>query len=427
MGLFDKTNHRNSSLNRLEMNTILSEFNRSLTLIADKTLLIDNFASRIRQIVPAEKIYVFLYSENSGYYIPEGSVKPPLFEGKTITFSAHGKLFNWLSVNESTLSLTKQPDVLRYFDQHEQDRLMLLKAELVYPLKVMNQISGAVFLSGKTDNQPYTNDELTLLSLLFDQAAFAIEHAILYEQQKERVTKMYRADRLAVLGELAAGAAHEIRNPLTAIRSSIQYLARDIKDQAKSEMMNEVIAEVDRINKIVQGLLSFARPSDLNISQVNMEEFIMQSLSLLSATLRKMRIETEFRFTASNPFLMADKEQLRQIMLNVFMNSLDAMKDNHDESPRILTLTLENSVAKGSSPSWLILAVKDTGCGIPEENIEKIFNPFYTTKTDGTGLGLAICYGFIHRHNGEIEVKSKPGEGTTLIIKLPQTLTKEKH
>lgn len=424
MRLLHKLGFRKTEGNPMGMNAILSEFNRSLTLIADKTLLIDNFTSRIRQIMHAESVFVFLFNENTGCYTPEGSLKPAAYHHQPVNFNAHGKLFNWLSVNEATLVLPKQSDVLHYLDQTEQVRLHHLKTELIYPLKVMNQISGAVFLGGRTDKLPYSSDNLVLLSLLFDQAAFAIEHAILYEQQKERVTKMYRADRLAVLGELAAGAAHEIRNPLTAIRSTIQYMARDVQDPVRSEMLVEVISEVDRINKILQGLLSFARPSEINTTLINLEEFLMQSLSLLGATLKNRQIETEFSFIAPDPMVMADREQLRQILLNVLMNSLDAMQNNDATKPRILTLKLENSVQKTNSQPMLILSVSDTGCGIPEENIEKIFHPFYTTKTEGTGLGLAICYGFIRRHNGEIEVKSKPNEGTTLIIRLPQSLTK---
>lgn len=424
MDLFQKMGFRKKGNNPAGLNAILSEFNRSLTLIADKQLLIDNFTARIRQIMHAEDVFVFLFNENSGCYTPEGSLVPEPYNHQPVNFNAHGKLFNWLSVNETTLVLPDQTDVLQYFDQPEQARLHHLKTVLIYPLKVMNQISGAVFLGGRTDKLPYSADNLIMLSLLFDQAAFAIEHAILYEQQKERVTKMYRADRLAVLGELAAGAAHEIRNPLTAIRSTIQYLARDVQDPVRSEMLVEVISEVDRINKILQGLLSFARPSDLNSSLINLEEFLMQSLSLLSATLKQRHIETEFSFVAADPSVMADREQLRQILLNVLMNSLDAMENNEPTRPRILTLRLENSVPKSQTQPMLVLSVTDTGCGIPEENIEKIFHPFYTTKSEGTGLGLAICYGFIRRHNGEIEVRSKPGEGTTLIIRLPQSPTK---
>ncbi|HAQ64515.1 MAG TPA: histidine kinase [Bacteroidales bacterium] len=403
-----------------EIKTVLSEFNRSLTLIADKSLLINNLTSRIKQLVPVERVFVFLFSEGSGCYIPEEATQPEPVDSQPITFNAHGKLFNWLSVNELPLLISIQHDVLEYLDPHEQRKLMQMESDLIYPLKVMNQISGAVFLGKRTDGLTYDKDDLATLSLLFNQAAFAIEHAILYEQQKERITKMYRADRLAVLGELAAGAAHEIRNPLTAIRSTIQYLARDIKDPEKGEMMAEVITEVDRINKIVQGLLSFARTSDLNATLINIEEFIMQLVSLLSSTLQTMHIETEFRFLASNPTINADREQLRQILLNVFMNSIDAMKKPDPSKSRLLTIKTENTLAKNNSVPMLALIIQDTGCGIPDENIEMIFNPFYTTKSEGTGLGLAICYGFVRGHNGEIEVQSEPGVGTSLTIKLPQ-------
>lgn len=165
-------------------------------------------------------------------------------------------------MNERSLLLSQNPDIADYFTAEEREKLEQLQAELIYPLKVMNKVSGVIMLGKKTDRTGFTENELGLLSLLFNQAAFAIEHASLYEIQSERIKKMYRTDRLATLGELAAGAAHEIRNPLTAIRSTIQYLSKDFSaDPVKSEMATELISEVERINKIVQGLLSFARPS----------------------------------------------------------------------------------------------------------------------------------------------------------------------
>ena len=281
----------------------------------------------------------------------------------------------------------------------------------------------AIFLGKKTDGAPFTEQELNLLSILINQATFAIEHASLYEQQTERLKKMYRTDRLATLGELAAGAAHEIRNPLTAIRSTIQYLSKDFSaDPVKSEMVTELISEVERINKIVQGLLSFARPSDLNTSDINIEQLINQTLLLVTNTLRKQNVEVEFEYFTDNTTIQGDAEQLKQVFLNIILNAVEAMGKNPPERSRTLIISIEKGTPINTHSRYLIISFEDSGKGIEQKNIENVFNPFFTTKEEGTGLGLAICYGIINRHEGEIEVKSVPDKGTCINIKLPQRI-----
>ena len=287
----------------------------------------------------------------------------------------------------------------------------------------MNQTNGTIFIGKKNDGTRFPEQELNLLSILINQANFAIEHASLYEIQTERLKKMYRTDRLATLGELAAGAAHEIRNPLTAIRSTIQYLSKDFSsDPAKSEMMTELISEVERINKIVQGLLSFARPSALDTSEVNIEQLINQTLLLVTNTLRKQNIEVEFEYFTDNTTIQADAEQLKQVFLNIILNAVEAMNRNTPDRSRTLIISIEKGAPINPHSRYLIISFEDTGRGIEQKDIENVFNPFFTTKEEGTGLGLAICYGIINRHEGEIEVKSTPGKGTCMNVKLPQRI-----
>jgi signal transduction histidine kinase len=288
----------------------------------------------------------------------------------------------------------------------------------------MNQISRTIFVSRKTDGMPFTGQELALFSLVLDQAAFAIEHASLYEIQTERVKRMYRTDRLATLGELAAGAAHEIRNPLTAIRSTIQYLGRDFaNDPVKQEMVTELIAETERINKIVQGLLSFAKPSELHVTETDVEKLINQALFLLNTLLGKNRIDVQFEYFADNTKIQGDSEQLKQVFINILLNAIEAMSKNAPQQERTLIISIEKGAAINPYSHYLIISFEDTGEGIGEKEIENVFDPFFTTKEEGTGLGLAISYGIVNRHEGEIEVKSTPGKGTSFIVKLPQQYT----
>ena len=397
---------------------LLSEFNRSLTLIVDKSLLIGNIVAKVKQICPVESVYIFLLDENTGKFKLQNEAK-----NKPVTLTNRSRLISWLSVNEKHLIISRHPDIVSYFPPEEQEIIRQLGAELIFPLKIMNQINGTIFLGKKTDGAPFTEQELNLLSILINQATFAIEHASLYEQQTERLKKMYRTDRLATLGELAAGAAHEIRNPLTAIRSTIQYLSKDFSaDPVKSEMVTELISEVERINKIVQGLLSFARPSDLNTSDINIEQLINQTLLLVTNTLRKQNVEVEFEYFTDNTTIQGDAEQLKQVFLNIILNAVEAMGKNPPERSRTLIISIEKGTPINTHSRYLIISFEDSGKGIEQKNIENVFNPFFTTKEEGTGLGLAICYGIINRHEGENEVKSVPDKGTCINIKLPQRI-----
>lgn len=400
----------------VELKQLLSEFNRSLMLIADKQLLISNFLSKVNQITPVQGIFLFLPDENTEKYKMQG------LEDKNVSyFMGRGKLVNWLAVNERPLVVSESSSLLSYFSEEERKLLSRLNAELVCPLNVMNRISGILVMGKKVNGKEFDKKELELLSLLLGQAAFAIEHASLYEIQRDRLKRMYRTDRLAVLGELAAGAAHEIKNPLTSIRSTIQYLSNDFDvGSEKGQMMHELLNETERINKIVQGLLSFARPSELNSMEINLEQLINQTLLLVNNTLKKQRIEVEFEYFTEQTTIMGDAEQLKQVCLNIILNAVEAMKENDESHPRTLYISMEEGTLIDVRSRYLLISFEDTGKGIDEEDIENVFNPFFTTKEEGTGLGLAICFGIINRHKGELEVRSTLGKGTCFTIKLPQ-------
>ena len=404
-----------------DLSQMLSEFNRSLMLIADKSLLIDNFMSKIKQLFRVDSVYVFILDESTGKYKLQNPDETP-FRGQGVTFYSKDRLIHWLAVNDKELIVSKNREIIDYLFPEEQEKLIQLDIELIYPLKVMNHISGTVFLGKKADGTAFEKEEIELLSLIFNQAAFAIEHASLYELQQDRIRKMYRTDRLATLGELAAGAAHEIRNPLTSIRSTIQYLSKDFgNDPDKMEMISEIVNETERINKILQGLLSFARPSKLNVSEINLESLINQVLMLINSSIRKHRIDVQFEYFVENTSIQGDAEQLKQVFLNILLNAIDAMSENRENKVRSLIISIENGMAIDIGKHYIVINIEDSGKGIETHDLENIFNPFFTTKEEGTGLGLAISYGIINSHEGEIEVSSEIGKGSCVRIKLPQT------
>jgi signal transduction histidine kinase len=387
----------------------LKEFNRSISIITDKDLLINNILSKLKYITKAENIHLFLFNPDINRY--EFYISSNYTQGITsIKLTPISHIIKWLLINEKPMFLSKY---LFPLEEDEKELFDNLHVKVLFPLNVLGKLNGVLFVCGNIKTEGEIKESIDLISITIDQAAMAFENALLYEQQKDRLKKMYRADQLSVLGQLAAGAAHEIRNPLTIIRSTIQFLKDEVKNK---EMVSELIEEVDRINAIIQGLLNFAKPAELNVEKISLETIITQSISLARTT-AKNKIDIKFISNCKNSDIRADASQLKQVFLNLFLNSIDAISDKDNGFIDII-LDIHNQNEKGIN--FLIVKIKDNGCGIPAENIEKLFIPFFTTKTNGTGLGLSICYGIINRHGGEIEIHSKENLGTTINIKLPQ-------
>ncbi len=225
---------------------------------------------------------------------------------------------------------------------------------------------------------------------------------------KDLHEKVRRSERLASLGRLAAGVAHEIRNPLSSIRGFAQYFLKRFKGQEEEQSYAAVmVQEVDRLNRVITELLDFARPKVPQRESHLLPEIIDYTLQLLNDELKKRRIEVEKYYEANLPRALVDRDQLSQAFLNLLLNSIESM----DQGGKI-RLTLK----KGISPKTVEVIIEDSGRGIPEEDLEKVFEPFFSTKRKGTGLGLAIVHQIIESHGGEIRVKSALGKGTAFSI-----------
>lgn len=400
----------------------LAEFSKSLTLIADLEQLKDNVVGKIREITGVRTVRIFLLNpELSRFELAEERGAASGEPGGYI--APDGPLARWFAVNETWLEVRENPEVVAFFSERERNVLREMDISRVFPLFVMNRVTGLVCLGPKDHEERPDAGEIELLNTLLGQAAFAFENAWLSEQQKARLRKMYRADRLATLGQLAAGAAHEIRNPLTSIRSTIQYLLRDLPDDGKRELVRDLLEEVDRINGIIEGLLSFARPSEPKWERCDLCQVLEQTVNLVSTTAGKRGVEVRLDFHAPERMLRADPSQLKQVFLNIIMNAIQAMEEGGVLS---IAVEMKQSGEYGSSGGGMFrLAFRDTGTGIPKQELEHVFDPFFTTKRDGTGLGLSISYGIIHQHGGEIEIESETagespeGHGTTVKVLLP--------
>jgi signal transduction histidine kinase len=307
-------------------------------------------------------------------------------------------------------------EVIRFLSEKERDLLNKTNIVLVVPFIVVNRLTGALFVSKKSTGQGYNKFEIETLLKLSSQVALALEHSLLYQFQEDRIKKILHTDKLATIGEIAAGIAHEIRNPLTSIRSTVQYLKNDIPSE-KQKLIRGVIEEVDRIDQIIKGLLSFSRTSELKMDKVNIIEILDQTLLLLESEMQKNKIQIEKNCKVSNTIIMGDASQLKQVFLNVLLNSFQAISADGKIQINLNDETDQDSIHRKND--LLCIKIKDNGKGIHENELNKVFDPFYTTKETGTGLGLSISYGIIKKHGGEIEIDSKtepPDNGTTVTI-----------
>lgn len=232
--------------------------------------------------------------------------------------------------------------------------------------------------------------------------------------------QLRRADRLAAVGGLAAGIAHEIRNPLGSIRGLVQLLQEGLQStDKKSTYAGVIVKEVDRLNKVVEELLSFARPDDSelesNFTKQDINQIIEQTLQLTKHDTKSVDIKIIKNFSDDLPLLAADAKKLQQAFLNLIFNAKAAMKEGG-------TLTISTSYKKENG--MVEVKFEDTGSGIEPKILNKIFDPFYTTKKTGTGLGLTITHQIITAHEGKIDVRSILGQGTTFIVNF-FTKTKE--
>lgn len=234
------------------------------------------------------------------------------------------------------------------------------------------------------------------------RGAIAISHDITeYEKMKEEISKI---DRLSLIAQMAAGVAHEIRNPMTAVRGYLQLVMKKL-GKKYDNYFNIIIEELDRANLIINDFLSLAKNKPAEKKQRSLNDIIINLYPLIYGETVKKGINIKLNLSKDVLLMNLNEKEIKQLILNFTRNSIEAM-----EEKGILTIETKNLNGK------IQLIIADTGCGIPKENLGKIFNPFYTNKDNGTGLGLAVCSGIIERHQGSIEVQSQEGVGTTFTI-----------
>lgn len=279
----------------------------------------------------------------------------------------------------------------------------------------------------RADGQSFSEAEIRMLRSIGEQAALAVRNAQLYDELRsyaqnleamvqERTeelraaeAQLMRSEKLAALGRLAAGIAHEVNNPLQPVLNCLEVAIEDIEQNGTvdTEVLRVAENEVQRIKTIVSRLLDFSRPSTSDKSTVDLRILVNEVLALTQRQLERMRIRVQTTLQPV-PEIIGNSTQLKQVMLNFLLNAMQAMPDGGEL--RIDLYTEHDGVC---------MAVTDSGIGMDEQTIAQIFDPFYSTKEDGTGLGLAVSYGIVQGHDGDIRVESRPGQGSCFTLWLP--------
>jgi signal transduction histidine kinase len=286
-------------------------------------------------------------------------------------------------------------------------------AEVALPMVTPERFEGIVFLGAKRSGSMFTQEDIEILTILANQLAISMENARLYADLKRSRELIQRSDRLSAIGTMAAGLAHEIRNPLVSIRTFTQLLPERMYDEEfRSKFMTLTLSEVDRICALINELLAFARPAPTQLARLDLNDTLEGICMLLESQARNRGVQLRTKLRPGLRHFIADEDQVKQVVMNVVLNAIQACADGGS----VDVTSYETLV---DAKDYLTIEIGDTGKGIDRELLQHIFDPFFTTRRDGTGLGLAIAHQIVTRHGGFIEVKSEVGRGTVFFINLP--------
>lgn len=288
-------------------------------------------------------------------------------------------------------------------------------SQLLVPMRLEEGTVGIIMLE-RDRCEPFSQSELEMLVMFAALASQAIRNAQNYDrlerqyQELQRTQKeLVKKDRLAFLGEMAAIVAHEIRNPLTAVKGFAQRIKRKAPDNERVAQYADIIREeVDRLDAVITDVLDFARRAAPNWQEVQLSRVLIQTVDILTAGMDKAKVAVSIEIDPNLPSLRGDPSQLKQVFLNIGQNALQSMPEGGALG---VFATCRNN--------RIYVSIQDTGKGIPPDIREKIFQPFYTTRTHGTGLGLSLAQHIVEDHGGVITFESEVGQGTTFTIELP--------
>ncbi len=405
----------------------LKNLSGELTTILELDKLLAFLVTRVIEIMHIERGYIMLYDVDREKYFTKFSkgIEPEVLN--QIKLNQIANFIVWLEENKKILILDEHRD--KFKELKEQ------KLCLCVPLMSKNKLIGVFNLGSKLSEEAYITEDMELLTTIANQAAIAIENAQLSSEMRTLEKGLLHMDKLSALGTLASSIAHEIKNPLVSIKTFCQLVSQKVNDVKFFEKFNSIIPqEIERMEHVLGQLLDFRKFSELELGRVNINRLIDDLLDLLCYEAYKQNIDIIRNYKNDLPLINAAEEHLKQVFMNLIFNAIHSMPNGgmikittSVSAEPLTTASMEDDKLRSAKESednvlplqFVAVNVSDTGCGMSEETLKKIFTPFYTTKPSGTGLGLSITKRIIKEHNGSIGVSSELNKGTTFTVNLP--------
>jgi len=329
---------------------------------------------------------------------------------RPIRFPADSLLPRWMRVNRQALPVPDDIGVFGALTSQEQETLREVSARAAVPLIVEKQLIGWATLSDRPDRIP----DLGAGSSALDDIARRLLAARLAAEEKARADSLARTNKLSLTGEMAAGIAHEVRNPLAAVRSMVQLVRNGaIPASEQGQVLDNVVTEIDRVNSVVTNLMMLGRPSASRTEAVELMALVADAVNFCRAYARQRSQSLEIALN-TRLWVRGDSLEIRQVLVNLLLNACQASGDGQ------AVLIQGRSDTDSAGVPVAIVEVVDEGAGIPPSVLSQIFDPFFTTKANGGGLGLCLCRDVMTRSGGSIVVTSEPGVGTRVTLTFPQ-------
>lgn len=405
--------------------TFINRVSHAIISCLDTAQILCLLLEEIRAFWNVSAGMIWMVEESSGDLVCTQVTEPYKEQGTRWRLPAGRSLLGWVQREKKGLIVDDAPQDPR-FNNIEQNNLPL-RALLAVPLQSNSTTIGVLQFVDEQIGR-FTETDLKLVESLAATAVNTIENARLhqnlqtqFQKLKSTQAQLIQSEKLAAIGELISGIAHELNNPLASIILYAGLMeARGVDDKVRRDL-KQIVIQSHRASNVVHGLLDFARQRSSERTPTQVNDVLKRTVDLLAYELRTHNIKVETNFSTTMPIILADGHQLQQVFVNLINNALQAMNNEKGGKVTLTTKYCMSRLMEPDSKKTILIIIQDDGPGIAQESASHIFDPFFTTKAagKGTGLGLAVCRGIITNHQGEIWMESELGRGAAFFIELP--------